>query len=31
MQNKLDKPVGDVDPLKSYLKEKKKDALAYIS
>jgi len=31
MQNKLDKPVGEVDPLKSYLKEKKKEALGYIS
>ena len=31
MQNKLDKPVGEVDPLKAYLKEKKKEALGYIS
>lgn len=31
MQNKLDKPIGEVDPLKSYLKNKKKEALGYIS
>jgi intraflagellar transport protein 88 len=31
MQNKFDKPVGEADPLKEYLKEKKKEALHYIS
>lgn len=31
MQNKLDKPIGDNDPLKDYLKEKKQEALNYIS
>jgi intraflagellar transport protein 88 len=31
MQNKLDKPVGEVDPLKEYLKGKKQEALGYIS
>ena len=31
MQNKIDKPVGETDPLKEYLKEKKKEALYYIS
>jgi intraflagellar transport protein 88 len=31
MQGKLDKPVGESDPLKEYLKEKKKEALLYIS
>lgn len=31
MQGKLDKPVGETDPLKEYLKEKKKEALHYIS
>lgn len=31
MQNKLDKPIGEVDPLKEYLKGKKQEALSYIS
>ena len=32
MQNKnIDKPVGEADPLKEYLKEKKKEALHYVS
>ena len=31
MQKKEDKDVGEFDPLKEYLKEKKKDALNYIS
>lgn len=31
LQNKLDKPVGEADPLKEYLKQKKKEALNYIS
>ena len=31
LQNKFDKPVGDNDPLKEYLKNKKKEALGYIS
>lgn len=31
MQGKLEKPVGETDPLKEYLKEKKKEAMRYIS
>lgn len=31
MQNKTDKVIGDLDPLKEYLKEKKQEALSYIS
>ena len=32
MQNKnLEKPIGEADPLKEYLKEKKKEALQYVS
>lgn len=31
MQNKLDKPIGEADPLKEYLKKKKQEALNYIS
>jgi len=31
LQKKEEKTVGDIDPLKEYLKEKKKDALKYIS
>lgn len=31
LQNKQEKNVGDLDPLKEYLKEKKKEALSYIS
>jgi hypothetical protein len=31
LQNKLDKPIGEMDPLKDYLKTKKKEALHYIS
>ena len=31
MQNKLDKPIGEADPLKEYLKIKKQEALSYIS
>lgn len=31
MQNKIDKPIGEVDPLKEYLKGKKQEALGYIS
>ena len=31
LQNKQEKNVGDLDPLKEYLKDKKKEALNYIS
>lgn len=31
MQNKLDRPIGESDPLKDYLKQKKQEALSYIS
>ena len=31
LQNKTEKAVGDQDPLKEYLKRKKKEALAYVS
>lgn len=31
LQNKGDKPIGEADPLKEYLKEKKKEALHFIS
>jgi len=31
MQNKTEKQVGEPDPLKEYLKEKKKEALHYVS
>ncbi len=31
MQTKSEKPVGEPDPLKEYLKEKKKEALHYVS
>lgn len=31
MQNKLDKPINDADPLKEYLKVKKQEAMNYIS
>jgi len=31
LQNKQEKSIGDLDPLKEYLKEKKKEALNYIS
>ncbi len=31
MQNKTEKAIGDMDPLKEYLKEKKKEALQFIS
>ena len=31
LQNKTEKNVGDLDPLKEYLKRKKKEALAYVS
>jgi len=31
LQNKSEKVVGDFDPLKDYLKDKKKEALHYVS
>ena len=31
MQNKSEKPIGEMDPLKEYLKEKKKEALHFVS
>ena len=31
MQNKTEKNVGEQDPLKEYLKKKKKEALSYVS
>ena len=31
LQKKEEKQVGDLDPLKEYLKQKKKDALSYVS
>ena len=31
LQNKTEKNVGELDPLKEYLKKKKKEALQYVS